>query len=511
MRFPRIVPLAAGVVLSVVGCEQSTGPSEEPPPEPGPPVIRSFGPLKSRLDHGEATNLVWRVDGANVASISGLGVVTPPGEGAFNIRPHETISYTLTVSNDHGTVEETTTIEVRYPAGIFVNSEGGDDEATGDSPATALRTLDAALGRVQGGGFIFLSKGTYRNEIVVENVDVDIYGGLDPVTFFEGPEPESNLTTIQASGGIPLTVRNTGSAIIEMTNVVFDAGSGGERAVSAENATVWFRSCTLDGRSSSAANAIRLLGGSDVQLVSCRVYGKKSLASLPNESSAIAVLDESSALISHCFVDGGRAQLLCTGIDVATSGVVRIGLCTIGAEITTAGTGNSAAAIRIREGHPKIGGNILFTRGSGAVRRLGVSEEAADTDPSGLQFNLFISLSSPPYRNFGGNDPITEADLNGKNGTRNPLESNPNETYQNIWERSVAAAELFPVGAIETGDFHLVSPLLSGGPNPAVDRGEAILSSPDYVLRDDAGRVFDIDGESRPPTHWDLGADERVF
>ena len=64
------------------------------------------------------------------------------------------------------------------------------------------------------------------------------------------------------------------------------------------------------------------------------------------------------------------------------------------------------------------------------------------------------------------------------------------------------------MGAIQTGDFHLVSPLLSGDPNPAVNAGHPILSSDDFVVSDDAGRVRDIDGERRPPTLWDLGADE---
>ena len=81
MRCPRIFPLVAGLAFGYVACEQSTGPSEEPPPEPVPPVIRSFGPLDATLLHGEFTNLVWRVDGATIASISrSLACPTPtPG------------------------------------------------------------------------------------------------------------------------------------------------------------------------------------------------------------------------------------------------------------------------------------------------------------------------------------------------------------------------------------------------------------------------------------------------
>ena len=255
-----------------------------------------------------------------------------------------------------------------------------------------------------------------------------------------------------------------------------------------------------------------------MQLVNCKIYGANPLVGpIPFESRAVDIRDQSSVLISHCFVDGGKAQTTCSGVEVATTGGargVRIGLSSIAAEITTGGGSNSSAAIRIHQGHPKIGGNILFTRGTG--RRLGVSEEAANTDPAGLQYNLFISVSSPPYNNFGANDPANQDDLNGLgSGTRNPLESNPAETFENLLETTVSARDLFPQGAIDQGDFHLVSPLLTGAgigrQNPAVNAGQAILASPDFVGDLKPGdRLVDIDGDPRPGPGplWDLGADE---
>ncbi|MGH2571428.1 MAG: hypothetical protein ACRDGR_09390, partial [bacterium] len=466
MRCPRILPLAAGLAFGCVACEQSTGPPAEPPPDPVPPVIRSFGPLSPSVYHGDATNLVWRVDGATVASISGIGVVTPPTEGSFNIRPHVTVSYTLMASNAYGTVQATATVEVQYLAAIFVNAVGGDDAASGSTPATALKTLDAALGRVQGGGFIYLSAGLYRNAVVIDGIQVGFHGGLDPVTFFE--VPGSTLrTTIQPVAGIPLTVRNTGPAIVEMTNLTFDTrGTGGGPLVAlVDGATVRFHDCTLDGKTATEATAIRIAGTSDVDLLRCRIWGGNPAQGAPLlESRAVQILDASRVRLLSCFVDGGRAQEVCSGIDVATSGSVRVGLCTIAAEITTSGATNSAAAIRIRQGHPLIGGNILFTRGSG--RRLGVSEEAVDTDPAFLESNLFVSVGTPPYNNFGPNDPLDQAGLNDPTRT---LETQPNNVYANVLETSIGAHQLFPQGGSANGEFHLVQPLLDGAANPAVD------------------------------------------
>jgi hypothetical protein len=500
MRCSRFLPLAAGLVFGVVSCEQTTGPPEEPPPDPVPPVIRSFGALRSTLDHGEATNLVWRVDGATVASISGIGVVTPPTEGAFNIRPHATISYTLMASNAYGTVEATTTVEVRYPAAIYVNAVGGDDGASGSSPATALKTLDAALGRVQGGGFIFLSAGLYRNAVVIDGIGVGLHGGLDPVTFFE--VPGSTLrTTIQPAAGVPLTVRNSGPAIVEMKNITFDTrGAGGGPIVAlVDGATVWFHDCTLDGKTSTEATGIRILGASDVELLRCRIWGGSPAQGLPPlESRAVEILDASRVRLRNCFVDGGRAEQVCSGVDVATSGTVIVGLCTIAAEITSpGGAANSAASIRIRRGHPLIGGNILFTRGSG--RRVGVSEEEADADPAFLESNLFISVGTPPYNNFGPNDPLDQAGLNDPLRT---LETEPNNVYDNVLETGVAAHQLFPQGGSASGEFHLVQPLLSGAPNPAVN-------ALPYGLHPAYGSEFDDIDRDRRQGSWDLGADER--
>jgi hypothetical protein len=178
---------------------------------------------------------------------------------------------------------------------------------------------------------------------------------------------------------------------------------------------------------------------------------------------------------------------------------VIIGLCTIVAEITSpGGASNSAAAIRIRHGHPRIGGNILFTRGSG--RRLGVSEEDAETDPAFLESNFFISVGTPPYNNFGPNDPLDEAGLNDPSRT---LETEPANVYENVLETSVGASDIFVEGGTANGDFHLVPRLLDGSPNPAVN------ALPSWGVDIAYGDEFDDIDHDRRAGRWDVGADER--
>jgi hypothetical protein len=514
MRFLHFLPVAAALATLGVGCQSNwepNGPSGGTPEPEGPPVIQSFRVGSSSLDHGQWTTLTWQIQGAEVASISGMGGLSGADlrSGLRSLRPHETISYTLTASNDDGTVEATTTVEVTYPAAIYVSSQNGDDEAAGDAPATALATIDAALERTRGGGFIFVANGFYQTSILIDAVDVKITGGLNPDTFFEEPDGP-NRTTVQPISGVPLTVRDTGGFQIVMTDLDFDTGGAGigELAGLVDGAmNVTFVGCTFDGRRSSEATGLRVLGDSHVDAIRCKIFGGNPLGLPSLEARALEIRDASSALISHCFIDGGRAETVCSGVELATSGTVRIGLCSIAAEITSVGgAGASAAAIRIHQGNPLIGGNLLFARGGG--RRFGVAEEAAGTDPRALEHNMFISLATPPYDNFRENsDPLNEDDLN--NGQM-ILEANPNEAHGNILVTDVAARDLFVPGAIEVGDFHLVSRIESTGElNPARDRGGARLTSRDYHLDKNFG-LQDIDDENRPgfANLWDLGADE---
>ena len=131
-------------------------------------------------------------------------------------------------------------------------------------------------------------------------------------------------------------------------------------------------------------------------------------------------------------------------------------------------------------------------------RRIGVLEDAVDTDPSWLEGNLFVALSQPPYVNDDGSGPSTEEDLNDPRFTT----GNAN-VGENLLVEGVSTSSLFVDPTRQ--DFHLQGLLPGGAPNPAVDAGGTYLGKQEY-----GGVRDDIDGERRPTSGaaLDLGADE---
>jgi hypothetical protein len=212
------------------------------------------------------------------------------------------------------------------------------------------------------------------------------------------------------------------------------------------------------------------------------------------------------ALVANCFVLGGRAALRSSGVHVETNGAVGIGMSSIGAEISSAGgAGNSSAAIRIVKGHPSIGGNILFTRGTG--ERFGVVEvdSMGASDPAKLEGNLFVSVGSTPYGNANGPNPTTQAQLNLPDYS---VAFDNDVVADNILETTYSVTVLM-VG-VDVGDLHLIHPIVLPNPpffdpNPAVDRGDTWAGRSEYGAVGD-----DIDGDRRPSfaAGYDLGADE---
>jgi len=488
--------------LVLAGCSESdTGAGPGPTPS-GPPVIEDFGSraLNNEVLHPGTVTLSWTVAGATAAAIvPEPGALSSPERGTTTVRPYRTTTYRLTASNEHGSVTDSVTVVVRYRPGFYVDPTGGDDGNSGAEPDEAIATLSEALGRTQGGGTIFLAAGVYSSPLVIDGAQISVYGGLDPVTFFEGEPAASFVTVLRPAGVTPLSVRNSPGAM-EIVDVSFDARNSGPLAGEVADASVLFRRCTFDGREAAGGTALSVSGSAAVQLRQCRIFGSRpSSGGTPFlETAGVRVEGSASASITHCFVYGGRGIDVSSGVDVQTAGPVAIALCTIGAEITTpSGAGNTATAIRLRQGNAAIGGNILFTRGVG--QRYGIIEEADGVDPTRLEGNLFISISGP-YDNFGP-DPTTEQQLNLPGYT---VSSGNPDVGENLLVTSMSVTAI--LRDIPAGDFHLVSPVLVGGeivPNPAVDKGDSYLGG--YGVEQ-----VDIDGDARPfsAAQYDLGADE---
>jgi hypothetical protein len=490
----------------MAGCSNPDNPAG---PGPGPgvaPVVESFLVTDPTLTHGDWTSLRWRIDGATVASIApDVGVVSNPTNGAASVRPYQSTQFTITASNAYGTVTAQVSVDVQYLAGLFVDSVHGDDSRTGARPAQAIRTLSEALTRTQGGGAIFLSAGIYDTPIVIDGAERTIFGGLNPTTFFE--EAETYRTRIQPSGAaVPLTIRNASSGTSLFSFVEFDAKFGGNVAADVDGSNVVFEDCLVDGRLSGSGTALLAHGVSDVQAFRCRIQGGRT-GPIPTQSETrgIAVLDAAELARSLLFCGWRFASVLSTGVDVATTGMVRLGFNTISAQLSGSPGAQVAAAVRLRAGRPSLGGNILLTIGSAEAHA--IVEEAADADPSWLLGNLFVEPGSPPYDNYSsdGADPATEAQLNDA-GLINAESGTVylNRIATDSGNHQISAASMFV--NLNAGDYHLLSPLATLEANPAVDRGDALLINPDLF----GWSATDVDGVTRPgvAARYDLGADE---
>jgi hypothetical protein len=498
--------LAALLAVASVGCsdpDTTVGPEPDPP---GPPVIESFFATATGGDiqHGEFTQLRWRASGGTTSSIddgsASVGALPAVNEGSLSVRPYRSVTYTLTVRNNLGTVTATADVAVNYPSATFVDAIAGDDTRTGDSPATAIRTLDEAVSRAQGaGGFIFLSGGDFPTNITMDGASISIYGGLNPTTFFE--EPATWQSVIRPASGIPIEVRNV-TQLVEFRNLLVDAQGGGEVAVDIDNARVEITHCHVDGDHASSGTAIRIAGGRPVTIRRCQIFGGREAGTTTYSATRGIQILGAPTTVSNCFVDGGKAVDESSGIDidVPTHVGVGVGLCTISADSRGTIGSPSAASIRIRQGHPAIGGNILLTEGSGD--RVGIFEMAPDASPDWLERNVFVGMGVPPYRNADGLDPDSETELNDADYTT----GRPLQVWDNLLLTGIAPSSLFT--NLSARDYHLVPFLPSMQPNPAVDAGEVYLANARYGGI--AGVEFDVDGDRRPTSgaSLDLGADE---
>lgn len=489
---------AIAVALTVAACASKDDPAG-PGPSPVPPTIESFYlSIGGAIRHGDQARLIWTAPNAETASIGpGIGTVSPAGDGSVTIRPAQSTTYTLTVQNSVGSATATLAVQVDFIPGLYVNATTGDDSRDGATPPTALRTLDEALERIGIGGSIFLTgatnpaNATYATRIDLDGQDVSIYGGRDPATFFEG---EGSFTsTIRPASGTPLVVRNTFTTL-QYFDLVLDASNGGDHAVLVDAAGAMFERCTFDGTNCASGAAIVLEGTARVSVNACRVQGGRDRSYL--ETAGVRASTSSELSITNCFVDGGRAIDLSSGIEAR--GLVSVGFNTILVEVAGQGLDRNAACVRIVEGNPALGGNIFM--GQGVGQRLGVIESAPGTNPSWLEGNLFVSVGVPPYINADGESPAVEAELNDERFTTN----NANTVGGNYWSTDIGASALFE--SISSGNFHLVDPISGGGSNPAVDQGDSYLAKDAYRWQ------FDIDGDRRPTSNSgrniDLGADE---
>ena len=508
MRYTAL-PIAFLLLSSFGPCDDSTGPEDGGGGSSGPPLIDYFVASQTSIQHGDSIVLRWKAEGAVLATVSpAVPYSGDPDRGTVSVRPPRPTTYTLELRNERGADSAQVTIDVSYYAGTYVNSETGDDSRSGENPDEAIRSLANALDGTRDFTAVYVTGGTYP--VAIELMDArQIFGGLDPETFFLDPGQE---TIIAPSAGEPAYLHDLTQQVVlsDLTFVAPTAASAAVRVKDVRNATSTLdgciiRRCTLSGQAASGGVGLRIEGSSRVLVDRTTVRGGRGTGLA--ETAGIVIAGESDVTVNNCFVDGGRAISVSSGILVDSSGHVRIGFNTICAEIqSTQGLGISAGSVRVRstspeyEAGPGIGCNILFTTGAGP--RFGVIEECDDCDPSWLYGNLFVALGVTRYADYpatGGE--LTESDLNDHNRTTQI----PGSTAENVLYVGAVPSNLFR--GVDQADYHLSSPLPGGQPNPAIDA----LDFGWAVGSENHGPVTeDIDGEPRPTAidRFDLGADE---
>lgn len=155
-----------GVLISPVFIHSTSAAAERP-------KSRTFTSSPSVLEPGTVAQLLWSATGASTLSIDqGVGDVT--GRGSIYVSPPQTTTYTLTATNAEGSVRSQTTLTLKphppAPLGkgaTYYVSPSGNDNADGNSPQTAWRTVAKVNGSSlkPGDNVLFQRGGEWRESL----------------------------------------------------------------------------------------------------------------------------------------------------------------------------------------------------------------------------------------------------------------------------------------------------------------------------------------------------------
>lgn len=206
----------------------------EPPPPPVPaPVIDSFTAAPSTVERGGSTTLGWSVRHAGIVSISGLGVVTG---NSVTVSPAATTTYTLTVSNDSGSVSRNVLVTVNVPAPRIqafqaapaTITQGESAELTWSVEGATQLSISPGVGVVTGNRVAVSPAQTTTYELVAANEGGLVSRSLTVTVNVPEPAPEiasftATPATVVLGSSTTLAWSVTGATTV---SIAADSGAG---------------------------------------------------------------------------------------------------------------------------------------------------------------------------------------------------------------------------------------------------------------------------------------------
>lgn len=344
------------------------------------------------------------ITGGATAMIRQSGPGNELGVDVAALEPGQSYTVTLqdigSVNDEFGTLPvasfQFTTAESFAGRDLYVSAGQPDDSGDGTSPATAKRSIGAALGIAQPSDIIRITIGDYPQGTTPLVVDkrVTLVGGytaafdepgrtalLVPLTSIGDPAQRHTHISGVPAIGLPV-ISVTSSATLDTLLVTNDGLGQRSKAIEVDSSAL----------------------GAPVHLLNNLVFGGGSNedgdASAPTNAAVFVAQAATGVLILNNLVHAGCTSItpsessLYTGIDVASAAMSLIANNTVVADCT--GTQNIGITTRVGA-NSRITNNLIFAVGpSGTTTSAGIFQLGAD-EPTSLLNNFMHSQSSDAF------------------------------------------------------------------------------------------------------------------
>ncbi len=235
---------------------------------PEAPVIGTFLATPDTIVRGQFANLTWSTVNAAQVTISGVGAVPP--SGSLLISPEQTTEYTLTASNEGGTVSQTVTVTVEeevvpMPEINFFNATPsevaqGESSVLTWSASFADEVTLSGFGRVGATGSLTVSPdATTEYTLTASNAEGSVTASVT-VAVQATPEPVIEFfTAIPAEiqeGGFTTLSWSTSYADTVSISSLGQVGASGSLVLSPTETTTYTLTATNDSGTATASATV---------------------------------------------------------------------------------------------------------------------------------------------------------------------------------------------------------------------------------------------------------------